>query len=101
MPRSVEICKVIYDPPGREPDNEEITLCNKGQVAVDVSGWQISDGEGFYLLPDRILAPGEEWPIRGSTYNTTGSTSGLYLKNSDDEVQLLDKEGREMDSYSW
>ncbi len=40
----VVICEVIYDPPGPEPDNELIKLCNQGNSTVDISGWKLTDG---------------------------------------------------------
>jgi len=37
----------------------------------------------------------------GSTYNPRHSTSGVYLNNENDFVQLADDHGRKVDFRSW
>lgn len=97
----VEICRVVYDPTGPEPDNEVITLCNKGG-AIDLGGWVLSDGEGSYVIPEgTVLSAEGEWSIYGSTYNPSRNPKGLFLNNRHDEVLLLNPKGELADVYAW
>lgn len=99
---SVVICEVIYDPPGQEPDDELIKLCNQGSSAADIGGWRLTDGEGTYTIPSgTIITAGGSWSVFGYTYNPTRYTKGLYLANSHDEVILYDKDGNKVDEHSW
>jgi hypothetical protein len=98
----IEICEVIYDPPGEEPDDEKITLCNRGSNDVIIGGWRLSDDEGSYTIPSGTkIISGGEWSVFGSTYNPTGYTKGLFLANSKDSVTLFNLEGNVVDTYSW
>ncbi len=98
----VVICEVVYDPPGTEPDNELIKLCNQGSLTVDIGGWWLTDGEGTYTIPSgTTLTAGSSWSVYGSTYNPTSYTRGLYLANSHDDVILYDKDGIKVDEYHW
>jgi competence protein ComEC len=99
---NVEICQVIYDPPGQEPDEEMIKLCNRGSYSIDIGGWILTDGEGSYTIPmGTTISAGGSWTVYGSTYNPTGYTRGLYLNNKHDEVLLYDAGGSLVDVYSW
>jgi endonuclease/exonuclease/phosphatase family metal-dependent hydrolase len=92
----------IYDPPGPEPDNEVITLKNMGSVPVSIGGWELTDNEGSYTIPpDITLEPAQEWSVQGSTYNPSGSSAGLYLSNSHDEVILKNAAGAVIEEFSW
>jgi hypothetical protein len=98
----VVICDVVYDPPGHEPDDEAISVCNAGNSPADLGGWTVADNHGAYLIPAGTrLDPGERWTVRGVTFNPGRSPSGLYLANDGDFVQLLDPDGRAVDSRSW
>jgi len=98
----VVICDVLYDPPGPEPDNEFIKLCNQGSSTVDIGDWRLTDGEGTYIIPSgTILTADSSWSVFGSTYNPTSYTQGLYLANSHDEVILYNKDGKKVDEYHW
>jgi len=98
----IVICEVIYDPPGQEPDNELIKLCNQGSSSVDIGGWRLTDGEGTYTIPSgTTITAGSSWSVYGSTYNPTRYTRGLYLANSHDDVILYDKAGIKVNEYHW
>lgn len=98
----IVICEVIYDPPGQEPDNELIKLCNQGSSTVDIGGWRLTDGEGTYTIPSgTTITAGSSWSVYGSTYNPTRYTRGLYLANSHDDVILYDKAGIKVNEYHW
>jgi hypothetical protein len=101
-PSTVVICGLTYDPDLREPENEQIILCNKGDGPGDLTGWTISDNSGLYALPGGTqIAPGEKWAITGSTFNPTGNPNGVYLNNEHDLVRLVDDKGGEVDCRSW
>lgn len=99
---NVAICEIIYDPPGQEPDDELIKLCNRDSTTVDISGWKLTDGEGTYTIPSgTTITAGSSWSVFGNTYNPTRYTRGLYLANTHDEVILYNKNGNKIDEYSW
>ena len=46
--------------PFRNSDNQWIEVANRGEVAVDLAGWQFSDGVDFTFPVGSILSPGEQ-----------------------------------------
>jgi hypothetical protein len=99
---TISICQVIYDPPGKEPDEEMIKLCNQGSSSVDIGGWILTDEEGRYAIPSgTTIQPFDSWGVYGSTYNPARSTRGLYLANNGDCVILLDGNSKKVDSFCW
>lgn len=100
--KNVVIRAVLPNPSGLEPDEEWIELYNPANVAVDISGWQLSDGEGIYIFPKgTVLAPGATLRIYGRQYNPSGYSRGLYLSNEGDELYLYDATGRLVYQCSW
>lgn len=98
----VLICDVEYDPPGDEPDDEYVKLCNNSRGAVDLSDWTISDRTGSYKLPlGTKLLRGEQMVIFGKTYNPGRDPKGLWLSNEHETVRLLDRSGKVVDTYEW
>lgn len=100
----VRLTRLFPNPVGKEtePEEEWIEVCNQESTAVEVSGWRLTDGEGSYTYPaGRELAPagadGDCLKVYGVEYNPTGSTQGLYLSNSGEEVILRDSAGNEVD----
>jgi len=104
---TVRITRVYPNPPGGdrpdpEPWKEWIEICNKGGSSIDISGWSLTDEEGFYYFPsDTVLnSVGEETAclkVTGREYNPSGDVHDLFLSNSGDEVILRNKEGKEVD----
>lgn len=98
----VIISAVLPNPKGPEPDNEWIELKNIGMTPVDLSGWVLTDDEGFYKIPTGVvLQPGATWRVWGYQYNPTRIRRGLYLANDHDCVRLLNPKGEEVDSCCW
>ncbi len=98
----IKICEVDHSPSGPEPENEKITLCNKGKETKDIGGWILTDNEGEYRIPPGTkIGAGEVWSVYGRTYNPSGSTHGLFLNNQHDEVILVDEDGGKVAEYSW
>lgn len=98
----VVISAVLPNPIGPEPDEEWIELKNLGNVPVDISGWKITDGEGWYTIPNgTVLKPGGTWRVYGRVFNPTRSRDGLFLANSGDCVFLYDAAGALVDRCCW
>ncbi len=102
-PPRILICAVVYNPPGYdEPNDESIKLCNSTRDTVDISGWKLTDSNGEYEISQgTILLRGEQWEIKGSTYNPDARSDGVWLHNSHEFVKLYDKKGELVDTYDW
>lgn len=101
-PAQIKLCEVIYDPPGEEPADEMIKICNSGSTAIDIGGWELTDGEGTYDIPaGTTIQPGSSWSVFGRTYNPTRYTRGLYLANTHDSVILIDNNRNIIDQKQW
>jgi predicted DsbA family dithiol-disulfide isomerase len=99
---TITICNVVYDPPGKEPDEEMIEICNYGLSEVNIGGWKLTDGEGDYFIPaETKIAPNSSWKVFGITYNPTGFMGGLALSNTHDSVTLSDSNGTIIDEKIW
>ena len=48
----------MYNAPSDRRTAEFIELYNKGQLAVDLSGWRFVDGVGFEFPPGTNIGPG-------------------------------------------
>ena len=98
----IVISEVLHHPIGPEPDDERITLENTGGQSVDISGWELTDGEGRYRIPGgTTVAPNEEWAVTGRHYNRTRYTGGMFLANDHDSVELYDHNKNLVDSKTW
>lgn len=101
-PKQTVICEVTYDPPGPEPENEAIEICNRGYSRVELGGWRLTDGEGDYVIPEGVvIEAGGRLRITGSEYNPSGSPEGMYLNNRHDEVLLFNPDGELADIWFW
>lgn len=58
IPDAVVINEIMYDTPSDHRSAEFIELFNRGAVAVDLSGWQFSEGVQFEFPSGTQLAPG-------------------------------------------
>jgi len=93
----IVINEILANPslPQIEGDDEFIELYNNGLGSVDLSNWELTDGEGSYFIPaGTIINPGSYWVVYGIT-------TGLSLANSDDGVTLIDDLNISVDSYVW
>ncbi len=98
----VEVCRIVFDPPGLEPDDEVIEICNYGGRAIDLNGWRLSDGEGEYTLPsDTMLKAGESLTLTGREFNPTRKTRGVFLSNKSDCVRLFNNDNEIIDDWCW
>ena len=118
---TVVISEVLADPPTgatgdanqdgqRETYGDEfIELYNAGSASVDISGWQLCDGDVeldncFQFPSDAVIEPGSYVVLFGGG-NPSGFTVPVYtddgtigngLKNSGEAIRLLDDTGAEV-----
>ncbi|MEY3213485.1 MAG: hypothetical protein RIT28_3966, partial [Pseudomonadota bacterium] len=102
-PRSKEGEAVTDDP------EEWIELYNRGETAVDLSGWQLVDAVAFELPEGTVLGPDERLVISNDAdalrakhgdITVLGDFSGR-LSNTSDRVLLLDARGNPADEVRY
>lgn len=93
------IHEFMVNPPGNDEEGEWIELFNSTDKPLALGGWFLDDDERgsspYAIPPDTFLEPGQYWVVREPNL-------GLSLKNSEDQVRLLDpnREPKQMVSYS-
>ena len=106
---TVVINEVLYNPKGKEPDQEFVELYNFGEEAIELDGWKIKDENGEDILKDVIILPYDYIIIVGENYSienrmdplpplekivyVEGSIGGNGLKNRGEVVSLYDDKG--------
>lgn len=105
---SILISEVAYDGIGTEADSEFVELYNPSGVAVDLTGWSISDNFATFTLSGSIPAGGffvvaDNQAGFEATYGVSANQYGstLALSNSGDQVMLSDDSGTEVDFVAW
>ncbi len=95
--------------PGSSVEWEHVLLSNVGPGTVDLSGWNLSDGEGTWSIPSNTtLTPGSgTWVsvnttafhvLWGRDPDVLASSSGRFcLADKGDDLVLLDPEGGTVD----
>lgn len=91
----IAIVTVYPDPPGADLSGEFVTVRNRGEAAVNLTGWVLSDLAGHrYVFPRYTIHPGAEvkvwtrpgedtlndlyWGHRAPLWNNTGDIAYLY-----------------------
>lgn len=92
------INEFLVNPIGKDTENEWIELFNPTSKAINLSGWYLDDGEKAsspFKFPDNFTLN------TGDYYVFSEPNLGLSLKNSSDEVRLLDpnKTAKEVIKY--
>ena len=89
------ILSLLPNPNGTDRGNEQVTIRNLTDNAVDLNGWKLRDRAGNEFLLSGIV------PANG-THIITMSTFSMPLNNSGDDVLLIDPQGhtRHHVSYS-
>jgi hypothetical protein len=91
----VVINELVHDPIAGQED--WIELYNRGDTAVDVSGWLISDGGNFFAIAQGTILEPDAYLLY--TRNEPGSFTWGF---GDDEVAVLyDAEGQQVDMCDW
>ena len=82
-------------------ENDAVIMSNRSQVAVDLSGWSLTDHEGSYIFPeDASIEALGDYTLPFDVYNR-GAKQGLWFANDHDEIVLKDKDGNVVDQYRW
>ncbi|MHA1127237.1 MAG: phospholipase D-like domain-containing protein [Candidatus Heimdallarchaeota archaeon] len=109
------ISEVRYDA-ATETSGEYIELYNAFSFDLDISGWEISDGESSWFFPEDTIFGSEDILILArdiATYNSEMTAlgvsfyapdfeyTGIILRNDGDEVMFLDTDGGLRDACVW
>ena len=93
---AVVICGVFWE------EGDTVVMCNRSQVAVDLSGWTLTDYEGSYIFPeDASVEALGDYTLPFDVYNSTGAKQGLWFADDHDEIVLKDRDGNVVDQYRW
>ena len=106
---NVVINEVLYGPPSNESSGEFIELCNRGDAAVDVSGWRFVDGIDFTIPAGTTIPPqgylavaaDANWVL--ATYGdipVVGDFEG-HLSNQGEVIRLVDGSGNLADEVDY
>ncbi len=86
-PATVEISELLPNPAGADTGKEWIEIHNKTSEPISLANWKIQNKEGkVFTLPTSASIPGNGYLI------LTDETTKIRMKNSDDEIQLIDAE---------
>jgi lamin tail-like protein len=109
--RDVVINEIFADPSPQEdlPLVEFIELLNNSDEAINLSGWQYSDGSKTFTFNNQLIYPDSFLilcPIEAKTaYQQFGETLGIStwpsLNNGGDKLMLTDRTGNIIDSLTY
>ena len=55
---NIDIVEIEYNPASSNQDHEYICLMNKGDTAIDISGWHLTDAVEFMFEPGTVIIAG-------------------------------------------
>lgn len=93
----VIITSFLANPDGKDTDREWITILNRTEETISLDGWQLDNRQGGsapYHIPGLILQPSES-----KTFSS--KETGITLRNSTDQVRILDASGQLIDQLEW
>ena len=104
---NIVITEIHYDPPDKTEFSEFIELYNNSEVAVDLSGWQLTEAIR-YQFPDGTNLGAGEYLVVSQDPATLQSVFGASsigpwdgkLKNSGERIRLRDAAGELVDEHS-
>ncbi len=83
-------------------EDDAVIMSNRSQVAVDLSGWTLTDNAGSYVFPeDTFVEALSDYTLSFHVYNPTGAKQGLWFADDHDEIVLKDRDGNIVDQYRW
>ena len=83
-------------------DADAVILSNRSHVAVNLSGWALTDYEGSYKFPeDASVEALGDYTLPFDVYNPTEAKQGLWFADDHDEIVLKDRDGNVVDQYRW
>ena len=107
----MRIVEVRYDPPGPDDErlnDENVTIANEGEGAIDLTGWTLRDesSQNRYVFGAVTLAPGDGVTIKtGCGTERPGTlhwcSDRPIWSNSGDTVMLLDTHGNVADRWMY
>ena len=107
---SVVINEIMYHPASDETSDEFLELFNAGDSAVDLSGWEFTDGIEFFFPDGTVLEPGAYLvlspdllmfeTVYGSSIPVTGPYTGA-LDNGGERLELMDGDGQIVDELEY
>ena len=107
--KDVVINEIMYDPPSGEPSGEFVELYNRGEAAIDVSGWRFVDGIEF-TIPSGWTIPAHGYLVVAADANWVHSTYGDIpvvgdfagrLSNQGEMLRLVDRWGNLADEVDY
>ncbi|MCX6091827.1 MAG: lamin tail domain-containing protein [Candidatus Bipolaricaulota bacterium] len=70
-----------------------VTIKNTTTEPLDLLGWKISDGDKSFAFPTSLVVePGATYVVCPSVYNSSGSSRGLTIDETDEEISLYSPE---------
>ena len=102
----VLISEIMYHPSSENPKEEYIELLNTGTNAATLNGWRFKSGVQFTftnvtMLPGTYLVVAADLAVFRSKYPAVNNVVGGWLgqlSNSDEELELEDALGKQVDS---
>lgn len=96
METPMEISEIFPNPSGTDTGKEWIEIHNKSTEPINIGGWKIQTKNGkTYILPENAMIPAEGY------MSFTDKTSKLQLKNTNEELWLIDPEGSLSDHVTY
>ena len=104
----VVINEIHYDPPDKTEFSEYIELYNNSDAAIDLSGWEFTDGIRFQIPSGTTLESGA-YLLVSQDPSTVRSVFGVdsigpwdgTLKNSGERIRLRDRDGQLVDEVDY
>jgi len=102
----VVISEIMYHPSSENPQEEYVELLNTGTTNAVLNGWRFKSGIQFSftnvtILPGAYLVVAADLAVFRNKYPTVNNVVGGWLgrlSNSDEEIELEDALGKEVDS---
>lgn len=103
----VVVSELMVDRPGSA--EEWVELTNRGDAAVDLSGWQLRDAVGFVFPDGTTLAPGAALVVAADAAALRAAEPGVdvlgdyegRLDNAGERVELVDARGNPADEVPY
>lgn len=94
--RTLIITELLPNPQGNDNQKETATIKNVSQQAVNLNGWKLRDlkGKTWSLSSLGVIQPGQEKTI-------TRNGQPMSLNNDGDTIELLDTNGKAVDTVTY
>lgn len=95
-PATIEISEIVPNPAGTDTAKEWIEIHNKTAEPLSLANWKIRNKDGkIFTLPSSAAIPAKSYLI------FTDETTKIRMKNSYDEIQLIDAENLVQDQVEF